>query len=280
VPAEAVSSNVTPQWERSFNPAAVSRSLGTKPGVVLVVPAGPQSEDLDAAARVLQRTVQSGTEAERGLRAARVEGDDDQKVVRQAANQAQFDRALVVRLFEHEGELEAIVTLYDREGNTLGAFMARRGERMDGAVHVEQGVDSATLETIVEVVGEEDQPNSATEHELPPGLHQPSTTLDYETVDRNRRVGWTLLGLGIPLTAVGIGMHVTLGVVQSGRPLSERKAGIIGSTMVLVSGAVLSGVGIGFLSKARQDSLAQTRRPRVGIAASGRDFAVTVGGRF
>jgi hypothetical protein len=129
---------VEPGWASTFPPSAVERRVGHAGGPVVVVPAGKRSETLstaaDAVAGALERT------NAKAVRADVVDGDDDAAIAKTQAAKAGASRVLVVRVFDDGGGREAVVTVYDAQGNVLDAFTGKPGRPIAATSPASAGV--------------------------------------------------------------------------------------------------------------------------------------------
>jgi hypothetical protein len=117
-------------WSATFAPEPLASHL-TSPARLLVVPAGAQTQELKAAALALETGLRASGKAPlvMGPEAlGPVEGMDDASIARRGAS-LPVDSVVVLRLFpDASGALtNAVVSLHDTSGQSLGAFAAVAG---------------------------------------------------------------------------------------------------------------------------------------------------------
>lgn len=148
VPASAQAR--TSDWTVSFPPPAVTQRVAQAQAQVVVIPAGAASDDLKAATGALTQALERSDDVAGVRQIDRQAGDDDAALAK-AAFDDKTDRALVVRVFEEGDRLEAVVTVFDREGTVLDAFTATPGRPIAAAGAASGGVAVSAAESAAEV---------------------------------------------------------------------------------------------------------------------------------
>ncbi|MCX4246353.1 hypothetical protein [Paraliomyxa miuraensis] len=134
-------------WSSVFSVSAVQPHLHADGVRVVVVPAGTHSQ-VEAIAKALDGVLDESRRVVLGRRAARVDLDDDIEIARRVAPQG-YDRILVVRAFDVDGRVQAVISVLDGQGRSVDAFVAWSDEPMaGGAQSATLGVREETLEAI------------------------------------------------------------------------------------------------------------------------------------
>ena len=149
----------TTPWDRSFSPTSLARQLDKPLNSYLVAAAGTPSSELDSATGALTTAFRTCGKAKLVMNddaLGSLTKLDDVAIVKKAAAMP-VQRVAVLRLFPGgAGEVAtAVVTLYDKAGQSVGAFSVRAGELLDAAAptaaRASQGVSSEAALGVLQV---------------------------------------------------------------------------------------------------------------------------------
>ena len=122
-------------WDRTFTAASLASYLEGESGKLIVVAAGPRDSGAREAADALAKAARASGKAKL------VMGDDglgqiaaleDGAIVKKCGN-LPVARIIVVRVFPGAGgeAATAVVTMFDKSGNAVGAFSAQAGQPLE-----------------------------------------------------------------------------------------------------------------------------------------------------
>lgn len=158
-PAVLFAAPTTP-WDRSFSPASLARQLDKPLNSYLVAAAGTPSPELDSATGALTKAFRTCGKAKLVMSddaLGSLTKLDDVAIVKKAAAMP-VQRVAVLRLFQGGvGEAAtAVVTLYDKAGQSVGAFSVRAGELLaapsaPAAARATEGVSSEAALGVLQV---------------------------------------------------------------------------------------------------------------------------------
>ncbi|MEM9455278.1 MAG: hypothetical protein AAGF11_13940 [Myxococcota bacterium] len=247
-----------PAWSQVFSVATVKSHLQGENVRVVVVPAGthPQAEP---AAVALVGVLRASPEAALVKRAAAVSIDSDMQIARRVSLKG-FDRVFVVRSFDVDGRVQAVITVLDAYGETLDAFVAWSDQVLEVTDTTSLGVSERTMRVITDE--SEAHGSSASSSGPEPIVYVPhrgafyrgyvsgSRELDddefYEYVGRHdlarqhrarSKGGWTLFSVGMAATGTGAIIAVAASLFENTR---LRR----GSLAVAGGGLVVAGSGL------------------------------------
>lgn len=274
-PADTPAPSPPPEWERVFSVRSVQPHLHADEVRALVVPAGSHPQ-ATAVAKALEVVLEAGSRVIEAKRAAPVKLDDDAEIVRRVASQG-FDRVLVVRVFDVDGRVQAVISVLDREGRTVDAFVAWGDEPLPAVETTALGVREEVIEAIdPEATAERERAAEPSEPPLPPEQaaelaaqaryerwrivydpagrrfyrgSDPTTPLGhvefYQSVGRGdlAKKHRTRVGAGWGVVAVGIAT-VVVGVPLVALRAETERGTIVGLSTVLAVGTVTMAVGL------------------------------------
>lgn len=136
-------------WKTSFPGDSVAAHADASSKNVAVLAVGKRARPAAAAIRAALKQDGSIDRMRDGASLGSLNGLSDPEIVTKAAA-LDVDRYLIVRIFS-EDEVEAVVSIYDREGGTIGGFSARPGEPVDAPRGGIVGHDSDLAESIASV---------------------------------------------------------------------------------------------------------------------------------
>lgn len=240
-------------WDQVFSVATIQPRLHADGVPVVVVPAGdhPQAE---LAVRALKAVLAASHRVTLARRAAPVTLGDDGEIARRVAKQG-YDRVVVVRTFDVDGRVQAVIGVLDAEGRMLEAFVAWSDEPLAAPGGVALGVtEDALVATIPEHDGAEAPHQAELTDAAVGGRHGPGPASSRSDRGRGepagRRRGAASHGRasthGVRL-GVGLGMiFVGAGTFAVGLPLAlaDRRQRSDAAVASVVLGAVVASVGI------------------------------------
>jgi hypothetical protein len=269
LPTAAYATPEASSWSSTFPPSAVERRVGRTSGPVVVVPAAPKrsegrtdrpagkrSKTLSAAADAVASALQhSGTTV---TQVDPVETSDDALVARDHAKASGVSTVVIVRVFDDDTEaVEAVVTVYDAQGEVLDAFTAKPGRPIAATGSATAGIGAeaaeAALDATDEAEAEHDDAQSAYDQDF----------VGFEDVYYAQATGSTVVvGKSIqpyrgaykePLTGARFYRHIGRGDLadQYKRRRGARIGLIAGGTVAMVAGV---GAGMGIMLRGIGDT--------------------------
>lgn len=222
-------------WDQVFSVASIQPRLHADGVRVVVVPAGDHPE-VEPAVKALRVVLETSRRVTLARRAAPVMLTDDGEIARRVATQG-YDRVVVVRTFDVDARVQAVVGVLDAEGRTIDAFIAWSDDPLAAPGGVSFGV---TEDALVAVSAEHDAaPAGAEPTDAAPlsdrGRDEPARRRRTASPERTRSVR---LGVGLSLIAVGSAAFAV------GLPLSFASHERSGSAGAAVAPAVLGIVAV------------------------------------
>lgn len=229
-------------WDHVFSVATIQPRLHADGVRVVVVPAGdhPQAE---LAVRALKTVLTDSHRVTLARRAAPVTLGDDGEIARRVARQG-YDRVVVVRTFDVDGRVQAVIGVLDAEGHALEAFVAWSDEPLAAPGGVSLGVTEDALgATILEHDAAAAEPTDApgpASGRSDRGRGEPAARRRGAASHGGARTHGVRLGVGLGMIFVGAG---AFGV---GLPLAlaDRRQRSDAAVASVVLGAVVASVGI------------------------------------
>lgn len=139
-------------WAASFPRPAVTEHADARGEEVAVLAVGRGAKEAAAALRAALQGEDGARTVRDGKSVGSLEGLDDPAILGRARALG-ADRYLLVRVFEGE-DAEAVVSIYDADGETIGGFSARPGEPIEPPHERLAGHDADLAESIATVEAE------------------------------------------------------------------------------------------------------------------------------
>lgn len=154
-----VQAMAAPDWGRAFQPGAVASHLPAGKTSLIVVGAGPSTPELQGATAAIEQALRKSGRAGLVMNASGlgpVDGLDDAAIVKKCAA-LPVESIAIARVFpgSDDGQPQAVVTLYGKNGELKSAFSGTAGGSATPAPSVEAegtGVSTAAVAGVADVV--------------------------------------------------------------------------------------------------------------------------------